>query len=115
MVDACLLSPLISTAYFAMIGKGITFDAGGLNIKNAGCDIHEMHSDKWVLSRETSINWLLPFSCGYSLFIIVFGNTLRCGAANAFGAFVLAVRSGVKRNIVCALPLAEVGRRLVFI
>lgn len=58
-----------------LVGKGITYDTGGLNIKPTG-GMEDMHMDKG-------------------------------GASAVLGAFVAAVRLGVKRNIVAIATCAE--------
>ncbi|KZV15405.1 hypothetical protein F511_19585 [Dorcoceras hygrometricum] len=62
-------------APYAFVGKGITFDTGGISLK-PGPGMEEM-----------------KFDMG--------------GAAGVLGAFVAAVKMGLKRNLVCVVPSAE--------
>ncbi|HKR76148.1 MAG TPA: leucyl aminopeptidase [Rhodanobacter sp.] len=63
------------TAPYAFVGKGITFDTGGISLK-PGPGMEEM-----------------KFDMG--------------GAAGVLGAFVAAVKMGLKLNLVCVVPAAE--------
>ncbi|MBD8882022.1 leucyl aminopeptidase [Rhodanobacter sp. 7MK24] len=63
------------TAPYAFVGKGITFDTGGISLK-PGPGMDEM-----------------KFDMG--------------GAAGVLGAFVAAVKMGLKHNLVCVVPAAE--------
>jgi leucyl aminopeptidase len=60
---------------YAFVGKGITFDSGGISLK-PGAGMEEM-----------------KFDMG--------------GAAGVLGAFVAAVKMGLKLNLVCVVPCAE--------
>ncbi|HET6806709.1 MAG TPA: leucyl aminopeptidase [Frateuria sp.] len=60
---------------YAFVGKGITFDSGGISLK-PGAGMEEM-----------------KFDMG--------------GAAGVLGAFVAAVKMGLKLNLVCVVPSAE--------
>jgi leucyl aminopeptidase len=60
---------------YALVGKGITFDSGGISLK-PGAGMEEM-----------------KFDMG--------------GAAGVLGAFVAAVKMGLKLNLVCVVPSAE--------
>jgi leucyl aminopeptidase len=60
---------------YAFVGKGITFDSGGLSLK-PGAGMEEMKYDMG-------------------------------GAAGVLGAFVAAVKMGLKLNLVCVVPSAE--------
>ena len=60
---------------YALVGKGITFDAGGISLK-PGAGMEEM-----------------KFDMG--------------GAAGVLGAFMAAVKMGLKLNLVCVVPAAE--------
>ncbi len=62
-------------APYAFVGKGITFDTGGISLK-PGPGMEEMKYDMG-------------------------------GAAGVLGAFVAAVKMGVKLNLVCVVPAAE--------
>ncbi|SEJ42524.1 leucyl aminopeptidase [Frateuria terrea] len=60
---------------YAFVGKGITFDSGGISLK-PGAGMEEMKYDMG-------------------------------GAAGVLGAFVAAVKMGLKLNLVCVVPSAE--------
>ncbi len=60
---------------YALVGKGVTFDSGGLSLK-PGPGMEDM-----------------KFDMG--------------GAAGVMGAFVAAVKMGLKRNLVCVVPSVE--------
>ena len=60
---------------YAFVGKGITFDSGGLSLK-PGAGMEEMKYDMG-------------------------------GAAGVLGAFIAAVKMGLKLNLVCVVPAAE--------
>lgn len=62
-------------APYAFVGKGVTFDSGGISLK-PGAGMEEM-----------------KFDMG--------------GAAGVLGAFVAAVKMGVKSNLVCVVPSVE--------
>ncbi|MFK2904078.1 leucyl aminopeptidase [Dyella ginsengisoli] len=62
-------------APYAFVGKGVTFDSGGISLK-PGAGMEEM-----------------KFDMG--------------GAASVLGAFVAAVKMGVKTNLVCVVPAVE--------
>jgi leucyl aminopeptidase len=62
-------------APYAFVGKGVTFDSGGISLK-PGAGMEEM-----------------KFDMG--------------GAAGVLGAFVAAVKMGVKTNLVCVVPAVE--------
>ncbi|MGA0586827.1 leucyl aminopeptidase [Dyella sp. KRB-257] len=62
-------------APYAFVGKGVTFDSGGISLK-PGAGMEEM-----------------KFDMG--------------GAAGVLGAFVAAVKMGVKTNLVCVVPTVE--------
>ena len=64
-----------SAERIALVGKGITFDTGGLNLKPTGF-IEDMHMD-------------------------------MCGSAAVLGAVRAAARTGLKKNVVAALAMAE--------
>ena len=72
-----------------MVGKGVCFDAGGLNLKPTG-GIEEMWSDKGIKAS-----------------LISCFNTCLGGACTVLSAFKAAVELKVAVNVVCAVAFVE--------